>query len=487
MKTSQLNLAIQKGQIEVISQLIEQGVNINGTYENENTPLHVATMFGNVRIIKLLINAGANVNTKNTCGETPLHFAVQSLEVNICKLLIDAGANLNEKNKMEETPLHAALKLSYYDPELDKNLSRVALEAERDVKTLIVVKLLVDSGADVNAQDNERGPVLFYAIRKRNLNYLKYLLKAGADASASDKKGNPLLNFAIYKNNPDAVEILIGAGACVNAKNFLDYSSINLTVERYKDLRIIKLLAKAGANLNELTRSIIMMSPFMVFTLLLYQVKKETENINAASEFLRFTIECIDVNFVEYMEANIFFHILNSRYFSSPEKNIFCRIIIQLIAKLKALDFQVNLSLLNHISNSVDDNKYFTQCIEELEKMKNTKPYDCWVTFFNLLTDDERKFVKYAGNKKLIKDCSEANLKKKFPIYWETIKNNIDEGIIGRKLFDAAAISLSDHLPIFNASHLIILNILDALNELSWKLLSPISSNKPCLRKRCKQ
>lgn len=48
------------------------------------------------------------------------------------------------------------------------------------------------------------------------------------------------------------------------------------------------------------------------------------------------------------------------------------------------------------------------------------------------------------------------------------MQNNVYKGSHGRNLYDTAANNLSDHLPIFNPTHLIVRNILDILCERDW-------------------
>ncbi|MBF0386862.1 MAG: ankyrin repeat domain-containing protein [Candidatus Omnitrophica bacterium] len=68
------------------------------------------------------------------CKEEQLHFAAQDGDLNKCKELIEQGFSVNQFNDMAKTPLHYA--------------------AEKEQPE--VVKLLIASGADVNAHDVSR-------------------------------------------------------------------------------------------------------------------------------------------------------------------------------------------------------------------------------------------------------------------------------------------------------------------------------------------
>lgn len=191
-------------------------------------------------------------------------------------------------------------------------------------------------------------------------------------------------------------------------------------------------------------------------------------------------IDCTDVNLWNDSGKNF----LASKIYK--KKEVFVsddyehhKIILKHVAKLKTLDLQVDIDIQNaiysrYVERSWRDDlkklkKYFEKCLKELKKAKNTKVKNSWITFLDLLVQDESKFVKYAGNEDLVEDCEKRS--KKFPIYGEAMRNNVSQGVEKRKLFDDAANKLSDFWPIFNPMHLIIWDVLDALYEYDWEKL----------------
>lgn len=133
------------------------------------------------------------------------------------------------------------------------------------------------------------------------------------------------------------------------------------------------------------------------------------------------------------------------------------------------MNFTLDLSLLNTILLKNEQRRYFNKCIKELEKAKDIKLRNCYITFFNLIVNDDSKFVKYAGNEDLINDFKKSV--KQFPIYEDDMQSKVYKGSHGRKLYDTAANNLSDYLPIFNPTHLIVCNILDVLSSKDWDCL----------------
>ena len=89
----------------IIRSLIASGADVTIADATENTPLHESVLVGNISILRLLLNAGAQVNKQNILGDTALHCAVKAgyrkafrSYTAIVKVLIDSGADLSLKN-----------------------------------------------------------------------------------------------------------------------------------------------------------------------------------------------------------------------------------------------------------------------------------------------------------------------------------------------------------------------------------------------------
>ena len=103
-----LKWAIQKQSLEVITSLIDQGVNVNARSAHYGwTALHNA-MEGSLEVVQLLIAKGANVNAKNVYDRTPLHWAILYGAVDVVQYLVDQGADVHAKDDKGKTPLDYA-------------------------------------------------------------------------------------------------------------------------------------------------------------------------------------------------------------------------------------------------------------------------------------------------------------------------------------------------------------------------------------------
>jgi hypothetical protein len=81
-----------------------------------------------------------------------------------------------------------------------------------------VVKILLNAGADVNAQGGEYSNALQAASWEGNEQVVKILLDAGADVNAQGGEYGNALQAASWEGNEQVVKILLDAGANVNAQ-----------------------------------------------------------------------------------------------------------------------------------------------------------------------------------------------------------------------------------------------------------------------------
>src|SRR5262249_9248377 len=120
-------------------------------------------------------------------GDTPLHLAAAALRTGGAKLLLESGANANAENRRGATPLHYAC-----DP-------RPKSSGTWDpAKQGELIKLLVQHGARLDQVDRGGASALHRAVRARSPAAVHQLLKAGARVDIRlGKSGSTPIHLAV--------------------------------------------------------------------------------------------------------------------------------------------------------------------------------------------------------------------------------------------------------------------------------------------------
>jgi ankyrin repeat protein len=164
----------------------------------EITSLVYAARAGSVDAARVLLEAGADVNQVTRYGWSPLLAATQNRNYRMGKFLIEHGADVNVANKGGWTPLYLATD--------NRNLEGGDYPTRApDMDHLEYIELLLDAGADPNAQliestetrtvftnqwlDEEGATAFLRASQSGDLELMRLLLEHGADPRLYTKLG----------------------------------------------------------------------------------------------------------------------------------------------------------------------------------------------------------------------------------------------------------------------------------------------------------
>jgi len=124
-----LCLAATKGYLNVVSMLVEAGVDIESRSGNgKQTALQSAAASGQIDTVKLLLDKGARIETEDRTGRNAFHCGSWCGHLEVVKLLLARGALVNSKDHEGRTALLGAAGNGHGQ----------------------VVQLLLDHGADKN-------------------------------------------------------------------------------------------------------------------------------------------------------------------------------------------------------------------------------------------------------------------------------------------------------------------------------------------------
>ena len=226
--------ACLKNRLDVISLLLELGVEFNSTVQN---PLIEACSMRSLPLVRLLLSHGADINMRAGNNQTSLGVASRLNYDDIVTVLLDSGADMSILCSASDYA---------HDTQLSTPLS-VACEKGH----LSTVKLLIARGADVN-QGGTKSP-LVTACSQMYPKIVKYLLENGADVDESAKvRGfNPLMSTVASHNGRAMIKLLLEYGADINVEcEEFFFTGCPLSFADHLQRRSnIKFLLKCGADL----------------------------------------------------------------------------------------------------------------------------------------------------------------------------------------------------------------------------------------------
>ncbi|XP_059486305.1 ankyrin-3-like [Neocloeon triangulifer] len=175
------------GNVSTARFIIDLGrLDVNGTFKNGLTPLHVAASKSHIDMIKMLLEKGADIRKKNDHGLLPFHSAARSGDMTTVKYFVDNGF-LDEKTFRNET----ALLLSCYN------------------KHSTVTQYLFEKGSDPNVVDSVGRNLFLVACFANIKDTIIFLIKNGFDPSVENKYGEGAVHIAAKKNNVGLMKYLV--------------------------------------------------------------------------------------------------------------------------------------------------------------------------------------------------------------------------------------------------------------------------------------
>ncbi|TRZ03944.1 hypothetical protein DNTS_029287 [Danionella cerebrum] len=217
-----LHLCAKHNQLALMALLLRHGAQINCTTREGFTPLHLATQSGHIEAVTKLLEGNADMHLKDKQGRAALHWAAAQGEVPIIEALLDAGADANTTDKERKSPLHLAAieghakaisalldgeakvgakemdgcSALHYAAQNGKRGAAAVLLASNKSKNVdernvwrrtplhlaaehgheMLVSLLLENGARINAMDNNKDTPLHCACRNGHLETVKVLI-----------------------------------------------------------------------------------------------------------------------------------------------------------------------------------------------------------------------------------------------------------------------------------------------------------------------
>ena len=260
MTCNTLPFAVNSGNEDLITMLLDKGANVTGIGPFKIPPLAAAIRTQNARTINMLEARGASIlmhDIEDCCailkaaaevGNIPvverlikfesrfdsldlgiaLGIAVENGQDEIAMILIESGANVNVRRRNKGGFLNEGGFLS---------------EAIRNRREDLVLMML-DAGINPNAAIDGQIPPLTYAVEWGQTSVIKALILAGGDANAG--YGDSAFVTAVRQQNFTLVELLLDAGADINGRS-IGRTALSAAVEQ-GDSRMACYLLDYGAD-----------------------------------------------------------------------------------------------------------------------------------------------------------------------------------------------------------------------------------------------
>ena len=242
-----LLLAAAKGEDEWFYQLIKNGADIHHSMSDGTNLLHAATMGESPDIIRFLLKKGFDINAGANGGYRPIHIAFAKLNTYLIALLTRQGADLSLKNEegISAHDLGKRLKVNF------KEIRKIDATTMDDgfyplfdaVKfgDLEMIRLLKDKGADINKI--ERGGMSPFSMAK-NARTMRLLKQLGADVNLQDEDGVTALMYHADDNKKSKINLLLELGADKTLKDKKGRTAYDLIKNRKTVSEEVKKLLK---------------------------------------------------------------------------------------------------------------------------------------------------------------------------------------------------------------------------------------------------
>ena len=225
--------------------------------------LFMAAKYGWAEMVLVLLELRSEPNVKDREGRTPLSYAAEKGNVIIARELVDRGSFPNSEDNEHRTPLsYASGAGSYMVTELLLRDNRVSTD-NRDIMGRtplswaaanghdIVVKQLLETDVDVDAQGASGQTPLSWAAENGHSVVVKQLLKAGVDVEPEDDSGRTPISWAAANGHTAVVIQLLETGSIEpDARDNYGRTPLSLAADNGHTAAVKLLLETGRVDLN---------------------------------------------------------------------------------------------------------------------------------------------------------------------------------------------------------------------------------------------
>ncbi|XP_019848666.1 PREDICTED: ankyrin repeat domain-containing protein 29-like [Amphimedon queenslandica] len=224
--------AVESGNIQILSMLLESGGDPNFIGNKGLTPLQTASKQGHITIVNKLLQYKADPNQDGIDGATALMLASNFDHFDIVEQLLSSGASVNK---------------TMFD-------GWTALIFACDQNHLQIVKRLLQSGANPNVltHSSKCSPVYFASSKHNNPSMLAALIETGADINTTTETGVTPLIVAAQFGFEAIVSVLLNHKALLDCQTHHGFTALMAAAHKgHVDITESLLLAGASTHIAD--------------------------------------------------------------------------------------------------------------------------------------------------------------------------------------------------------------------------------------------
>ena len=224
--------ACSEGNYDTVSKLLGTGLDVPSLQKSLDShrfgALNAAVLSGHIDIVRILLKHGAWIEHRpNSNSSRPLHVAAQQGNASMVQLLLDYGAQINAENRFREQPIHLAATFN----------------------SIEVLRVLIDKGAALDCLNQDGRQPIHMAAKFGSTGAVFVLLHKGATFDCLDQDGRQPIHLAAKYGSVRTLRALLDKGATVDCLDQDGRQPIHLAA-KYGSIEIIHALLDKGATLD---------------------------------------------------------------------------------------------------------------------------------------------------------------------------------------------------------------------------------------------
>ncbi len=245
-----LHIACKSGMKDIAQMMLTNNVKLDLQNKDGDTALHIVCKSGMTEVVQMMLMRDVNLNLQNKDGNTALHIATDKGNPDLVKALLENGANPNINNYRlgGSAPLHNAIE--------NRCITSPYYVTEQYLKNLdIIIKNLLEKGADLLQQDKFNNSPLYIAYRDNERVLMKLLLHNSDYLKQPIYAHFTLLHLAIADGGIKIIEFLLKEAADINFQDALGNTALHYAATAGKE-SILNYLFEKNANLNQVNKNL---------------------------------------------------------------------------------------------------------------------------------------------------------------------------------------------------------------------------------------